>query len=113
MAVGTDQRVWVGDAILQQRHLRQILQVDLVHDAGSGRHDPKILERLLAPFGELITLIVATEFRRQVLLVGIFGAIEIHLHRVIDHHIDRHEWINLGWVHPQTSQRAAHGGQVD
>ena len=45
-----------------------MLEVDLVADAGARRHDLEIVERLAAPFEELVALAVALIFELDVLL---------------------------------------------
>ena len=50
--------------------LRQIFEVDLVADAGAGRHDAEIVERGLAPAQECVALAVALVFQLDVLLEG-------------------------------------------
>ena len=70
VAVGADQRVGIGDRLLAVLRgpddLRQVLEVDLVADAGARRHDAEIVERHLAPAQELVALEVALvlELRR-------------------------------------------------
>jgi hypothetical protein len=39
-------------AVLVHHHARQVLEVDLVDDAGRRRHDAEVAERLLAPAQE-------------------------------------------------------------
>ena len=46
---------------LANDHAREVLDVDLVDDAGVGRHDPEIAERVLAPAQERVALPVARE----------------------------------------------------
>ncbi len=57
--VGADERVGVRGAVAAEHDLREVFEVDLVHDAGAGRHDAEVLERLLAPAQELVALAVA------------------------------------------------------
>jgi hypothetical protein len=66
VAVGADQGVGIGDGLAdlllalddlgrllgRPHHLRQVLQVHLVADAGAGRHHAEIRERGLAPAQE-------------------------------------------------------------
>ena len=49
-------------------HPRQVLDVDLVHDAGARRHDLELAQRLLAPAQELEPLAVAVELQVHVAL---------------------------------------------
>ena len=56
------QGVGVGHAVLANVHAtRQVLQVDLVHDAKARRHHAKGVEGLHAPFHEFVALGVALE----------------------------------------------------
>ena len=61
VAVGADEGVGHRDAVLDDDALGQILQVDLVDDAGRGRHHGEVVEGLLAPLQELVALAVALE----------------------------------------------------
>ena len=75
VAVGADQRVGIGDfdrlavALLLRRpdRLGEIFEIDLVADAGAGRHDAEVVEGLLAPFQEAVALLVPLVFARHVL----------------------------------------------
>ena len=72
VAVGADQRIGIGDrsrrlSSFGPHRLRQIFEIDLVADAGAGRHDAEIVERLLAPAQELVALAVALVFELDVL----------------------------------------------
>jgi len=87
---------------LVTRHLhydfRKVLQVHLVHDAGRGRHNPEIVEGLLPPAQELVTLAVALEFDVGVQAQRIRHAKVVYLHRVVDDEIDRDERVDLLWI---------------
>ena len=68
---------------------REVLEVDLVHDAGGWRDDAEVVERLLAPLEELVALVVALE-----LLLRVHGQRDarrevVDLHRVVDDEIRR------------------------
>ena len=52
--------------VLVQTVWREIFEIDLVADAGAGRHDAEIAEGLLAPFQELVALLVALVFELDV-----------------------------------------------
>ena len=74
--VGADQGVGVGDAALavalgDEDDAREVLEVDLVDDAGVGRHDREALERLLAPAQERVALGVALELALGVAREGV------------------------------------------
>ena len=57
-----DEGVGVGLAVGGGEHdPGEVLEVDLVADAGVGRHDPEVVEGALAPPEELVALLVALE----------------------------------------------------
>ncbi len=89
VAIGADQRVGIVDAVLPMHAARQILEVDLVHDADARRHDLEGVEGLHAPLHELVALAVALKFQLHVQIQRILGAVVIDLHRVVDHEIHR------------------------
>src|SRR5207247_8023888 len=91
----------------------EIFQIHLVNDADPWRNELERFERLLSPFQKLIALAVALEFHFQIELKGSRRTEEIHLHRVIDHQIDRHEWLNDFGVAAESLDCAAHRGQID
>ena len=62
-----------------------------MHDADAGRHDLERIERLHAPFDELVALAVALEFHFHVEPQRIRAVVVIHLHRVIHHQVYRHQ----------------------
>ena len=49
----------------------EVLDVDLVHDAGARRHDLEVVERALAPAQELVALAVALVLEVDVALEGV------------------------------------------
>ena len=125
MRVGADQRIRISDlegaGLLADRHLLllgphglcEIFEIDLVADAGAGRHHREIRERLLAPFQELVALLILLVFLDHVLGEGLVVAEEVHDHRVIDDEIDRHQRIDLLGVTAKSLHRVAHGGEID
>ena len=94
-------------------HAGQVLDVDLVHDAGAGRDDLEVLEGLLAPAQELVALAVALVLDLDVALEGLGGAEDVGDDRVVDDHLGRGERVDLGGVAAEVGHRLAHGGQVD
>ena len=82
-------------------------------DAGAGRYGTEILECRLTPPQELIALGVAFELECDILEKGIGGAEFIDLHRVIDHQIDRLQWVDAIRIAAEFLERVAHRGQVD
>ena len=118
MRVGAHQRIGIR---LRQRaiigigkdHARQILQIDLVHDAHIRRHDRQIAERRLSPAQKRVALAVALKFQRRVHAEGVLAAEFIHLHRVVDHQLGRQQWIDERRVAAQLLHGVAHGRQVN
>ena len=89
-----DQRVGVGAqaAVAISRlidDLGEVLEVDLVADAGRRRHDAEVVEGLLAPAQERVALAVALELELGVDGEGARGAEGVDLDRVVDHQVRR------------------------
>ncbi len=125
VGVGADQRVGIGDV---HRHhlavdldlvlpgpdrLRQVFEIDLVADAGAGRHHAEIVERLLRPLQELVALLVLLVFVLDVLLERSRRSEMIHRHRMVDDEVDRHQRIDLLRIAAEVLHRVAHGGEID
>ena len=65
--------------------LRQIFQIDLVADAGAGRHNTEIIEGFLTPAEEFVTLPIPLKLNIHILLKRGCGAGDIHHHRMVNH----------------------------
>ncbi len=119
MRIGSDQRVGIGERLAgfavgsDEDHAREVLEVDLVHDAGVGRHDGEVLEGCLSPAQEGVTLLVAMELQVGVELQGLRGTKLVDLHRVIDNQLGRLQRIDQRWVSAKRLHRVAHGGEID
>ncbi|MGY3295522.1 hypothetical protein ACVWWP_008589 [Bradyrhizobium sp. LM3.6] len=125
VGVGADQRVGIGDlegaGLLADRHLfllgpdrlREIFEIDLVADAGAGRHDGEVRERFLAPLQELVALLVLLVFLGDVLAESLVVTEEVHDHGVVDNEIDRHQRIDLLGIAAKLLHRVAHRSEVD
>ena len=92
--VGSDHRVRISDllaalALAGKDHARQKFQVDLVTDAGIGRHDRQVLECLLPPAQKGVAFAVARVLQLGIQLERPGRAELIHLHRVVDHQFHR------------------------
>ncbi len=114
VAVGADQRVGEGHAVLRVDHRRHPLQVDLVHDAVARGHHLDVAEGLLGPVDEVEAVFVAAVFHRAVLgeRVGIVAAV-FHRQRVVDDQLHRHHRVDLGGVAALVGDGVAQAGQVD
>ena len=99
--------------VVREHDAREVLEVDLVHDAGVRRHDLEVAERRLAPAQERIAFDVAAELDRVVLGERIRGAVVVDLHRVVDDQFGRGERVDLLRVAAEADHRLAHGGEVD
>ncbi len=123
--IGADQRIRIGDlegaVLLADRHLllpgphrlREVFEIDLMADAGAGRHHGEIRKRLLAPFQEFVAFLVLLVFLDHVLAEGLVVAEEVHDHRVVDDEIDRHQRIDLLGVAAERLHRVAHRREID
>jgi hypothetical protein len=117
VAVGADQRVGIGDGfagfVRGPHHLRQIFEVDLMADAGAGRHQPEILERILAPAQKAVALAVALELGLDVGGKGGGIAEIVDLHRMVDDQVDRRQRVDLFRIAAEIDHRLAHRREVD
>ncbi len=118
VAVGADQRIGIGDGgavghRVGPHRLRQIFEVDLVADAGAGRHHAEVLERALAPLEEVVAFAVALVFQRHVLGERFRRAELVDDDRMIDDEIDGHQRIDLLRVAAECGHAVAHRGEVD
>jgi len=117
VAVGSDQGVGVGDPgsvpFLAPDRARQILEVDLVADAGSRRHHPEIIEGELAPAQESVALEVALHLHLDVDLESLGVGVAVDHHRMVDDQVDRNLRIDLLRVAAGALDRVAHRRQVD
>ena len=112
--VGADERVGVG--LRRSRVItdaREVLDVDLVHDAGAGRDDLELVEGALAPAQELVALLVAAVLEVDVALEGVRRAEDVDDHRVVDDQLGGGERVDLRRVAAELGDGLAHGGEVD
>src|SRR5262249_32115728 len=84
-----------------------------MNDADPRRNQLKRFERLLSPFQKLVALAVALEFHVQIQLKRARRAEEINLDRVIDHEIDRNEWLDNFRIAAEPFYCASHRGKID
>ena len=116
VGVGAHQcvRVHGGQAlgISCRDHRGQVLQVDLVHDAGTGRHQREVVEGALRPAQERVSLLVALELTRHVHLEGSGNAVVIDLDRVVDDQVHGHDGVDLAIVASFARHRRPHRRQV-
>ncbi len=88
MRIGADQRVGIGVGAICRlvRHddARQILEVHLMDDAGVGRDDAKVAERVLPPSQERVSLLVSRKLELSVQLKRVRLGEVVDLHRMVD-----------------------------
>ena len=70
--VGANQGVWISRAaailLAYENHASKVFEIDLVHDAGIGRNDCKVMKRSLSPAQECVTFFITYEFKLSVQL---------------------------------------------
>ena len=111
--VGADERVGVGQAVAGEHDAGEVLDVDLVHDAGARRHDLELVERGLAPAQELVALEVALVLEFDVALERVGRAEQVGDDRVVDDQLGRRQRVDLGRVAAELDDGLAHRGEVD
>ena len=117
VAVGADTGVGVGHlgavALADHDGASQVLDVDLMHDAGAGGDDLEVVEGALAPAQKLVALAVALVLDLDVAFERVGAAEDVHDDGVVDHELSGGQRIHLVDVPAQVTDRLAHGGQVD
>jgi hypothetical protein len=115
--VGTDQRIRVGQRaavrLLPEDHARQILEVDLVDDAGVRRDDTEVLKCFLTPAQERVAFLVPPEFERGIEIGGVALGVMVHLHGMVDDQLDRLERIHLARVTSEPDDAVPHRREID
>ena len=96
-----------------QTTLGEIFEIDLVADAGAGRHDAEIVEGAAAPAQEGVAFAVALELDLHVLAEGVGRAEIVDHDRMVDHQIDRRERIDALGIAAEARHRLAHRRQID
>ena len=111
--VGTDARVGVGDAVALHDDPREVLDVDLVHDAGARGDDLEVVERALAPTEELVALTVALVLVLDVALEGVTATEHVDLHGVVDDEFGGTERVDALGVAAEVGRGLTHRREVD
>jgi hypothetical protein len=112
IGLGQVSRSRMGIFVGGKHHPGQVLEVDLVHDPGVGRDHAEVVERPLPPAKELvpfaIPLVIEIDVGGECL-----GAPEgVHLHRVVDHQLDRLERIDPARIASELRHGIPHGGEI-
>jgi len=84
-----------------------------VHDTDARRHDLERVERLHAPLQELVALAIPRELQLEILRQRFRAAREVHLHRVVDDQIHRHERLDDLRILPHPRHRRPHRREID
>ena len=113
MRVGADERVGERHAVARLDHAGQVLQVDLVDDPGSGRHDLEVVEGRLPPAQEGVALAVPLELALDVVLEREPRAELVDLHRMVDHELGRNQRVDLLRIAAEVGHGVSHPSEVD
>ena len=89
--IGADQGVGIGEVLLvvHEHDPGQVLEVDLMDDAGVGRDDAEVVKGALAPAQEGVALLVALELELGVALERVGRSEHVDLDGVIDDQLGR------------------------
>ena len=116
VGVRPDDRVRERDAAALVRAIRddggQVLQVDLVDDAGARRDHAQVPEGRLRPAQELVALAVALVLALHVEREGAGPAPGVDLHGVVDDQVRGHEGVDARGIAAERRHRVAHRRQV-
>src|SRR5699024_6923388 len=91
----------------------QVLDVDLVDDAGARGDDLEVVEGGLAPAQELVALAVALVLELHVLLERVQAARDVDHDGVVDAQLGRGQRVDLRRITAEVLHGLAHGRQVD
>ena len=111
--VRADKRVGERAPAARLDDAREVLEVDLVADAGVRRHDLQRVERALTPPEECVALAVSLELELRVARDREAARKVVHLDRVVDHELGRDQWVDAARVAAEIGHRVAHRGEVD
>jgi hypothetical protein len=111
--VGPDERVGEGAPLARLDDAAEVLEVDLVADAGVRRHDLEVREAGLAPAQERVALAVALELELSVAPDRSPGRELVDLHRVVDHELRRQLRVDPCCVATEVAHSVAHRCEID
>ena len=92
--------------------LRQIFQVNLMANTGSGGNNSKIIKSFLTPFQEIIAFAVSLILTFHVFLKSLRRAVIVHHNRVVDDQMNRIKRVNGFGRTAEIDHRVAHSGQI-
>lgn len=110
--VGADEGVGVRLTVTDHDRAGQVLDVDLVDDAGARGDDLELVEGGLAPAQELVALLVAAVLQLDVLGERLRGAELVGDDGVVDDQLGRRQRVDLRRVAAEGLDGLAHGGEV-
>jgi hypothetical protein len=113
VGVGADEGVRERLAVPEDDDVREVLEVDLVHDPGSRRDDGQLSELPLPPLEEAVALVVAEVLLLDVQREGVRPGEVVGDDRVVDGQLRRDHRVDRCRVSPELGDRLPHGGQVD
>jgi hypothetical protein len=98
--------------LTRENHAREIFEVYLM-DYSRIRWDyPEIAELILPPAKESVAFLVALQFHKDIRLEGVGSSESVHLHRMVDHEIDRQERVDPVWVAAHPDHGISHDRQI-
>ena len=112
VGVGANAGVRVGQALVVEDDAGEVLDVDLVDDAGSRRDDAEVGEVLCAPAQELVALLVALVLDLDVFVDSVLGTKRLDDHGVVDDHLGRVQRVDLVRVAAQGAHGLTHGCKI-
>ena len=117
MRIGSNERIEIRERafcfLARHDHACEALDVELMADARSRRHDAHILEGFLRPLQEIVALLVALEFKLHVVHKSSGTARFISDDRVIDDQIAGNLRIDILRIAAQFSACFTHNGKID
>src|SRR6185437_6395824 len=99
--------------LVDEHRFAEVLEIDLVADAGARRHDAEILERALTPAQEDVALLVALELALGVDHERGLAAELVDLHRVVDDEVDGLQRVDALRIAAERLESVAHRGEID
>ncbi len=114
VTVGADTGVREGHAVACLDHRRHLFQVDLVHDAVTGRDHVDVIEGAAGPVDEIEAVRVAAVLDGTVLVEGVrVEAGVLDGERMIDDELGRHYRVDARRVTALVCDRIAQAGEID
>jgi hypothetical protein len=114
--VGAHQGVRIGRraarTIRSEDDPGQILKVHLVTDPGVRRHDEKVIEGLLRPPQQLVTLLVTVELQAGITAEGVGAAEDVRDDRMVDDQLGRNQRVDPARVAAEPGHRIPHRHQI-